>query len=170
MFAYCNNNPYKYTDQTGSFPVLAICVLAVCTIGGGVLGAMSDEKLGVPETKPIPQKPSFIELHPNNAKKFQDEQKEVPENANVDNYQLTPGDRIRNTLLGAAMGLAVGGLVVATIGAGGTVIVASASQIIPLLGGTGPQTFAIGALAYNTVAMLVAPILGLEMEPIEVEP
>ena len=43
----------------------------------------------------------------------------------------------------------------------------SATTYISFLGGTGAQTFAIGAITYDLVAMIVAPFLGIEMETIE---
>jgi RHS repeat-associated protein len=82
---------------------------------------------------------------------------------------LTFGDRIANFFVGAALGLAAGGALVASGGVAGSFFAGSALQYIPLFGFTGLQTFAIGALAYNAVAIIVAPFLGIDMEPIEYE-
>ena len=69
-------------------------------------------------------------------------------------------------MLGGAVGLATGGLIVATIGAGATVL-GAAGLATPVLGVTAAQAFAIGALAYNFMAIIVAPIIGIKMQPIE---
>ena len=82
---------------------------------------------------------------------------------------LTLGDRIENFFVGAALGLAAGGAVVASAGVAGSFAIGSALHYIPLFGLTGLKTFAIGSLAYNVVAIIVAPFLGIEMEPIEYE-
>ena len=166
MFAYCQNNPIVYSDQYGHFPVLAVVVIGVSTVVGGVLGGLSEKKLG-PENDNEPARSSNDNSN-----------RSVPRNyllnvgtfSDADDNSLTTADRIKNIFIGAACGLAVGGAIVATGGAAGSVIVGSATTVIPVLGGTGAQTFAIGALAYNAVAMLIAPIFGVEMEPIEIEP
>ena len=69
-------------------------------------------------------------------------------------------------MLGGAVGLAVGGLVVATAGAGAAIF-GSAGLATQVLGVAASQAFAIGALAYNFMAIIVAPIVGIEMQPIE---
>ena len=58
-------------------------------------------------------------------------------------------------------------LIIATGGAAATVIAGSATTTVTLFGATGAQTVAIGALAYNFVAIVIAPFFGVEMEPIE---
>ena len=68
--------------------------------------------------------------------------------------------------IGGAMGLAVGGVVLATMGAGAAIFLPGGLSA-PVLGVTAAQAFAIGALAYNFTAMIVAPIIGIEMQPIE---
>ena len=83
---------------------------------------------------------------------------------------LTPGDRVVNALIGAGIGLAIGGASVATAGAVGTVGAGSGSTFIQIFGATGAQTFAYGALSYNTTAMVMAPFFSVEMEPIEYGP
>ena len=60
-----------------------------------------------------------------------------------------------------------GGALVTIIGVIGSVAVGSTSAYITLFGGSGAQTAAIGALAFNAFAMVIAPALGVEVEPIE---
>ena len=69
-------------------------------------------------------------------------------------------------MLGGAVGLAAGGLIVATIGAGAAIFGAT-GLATHVLGVTAAQAVAIGALAYNFMAIVVAPIVGIEMQPIE---
>ena len=75
-----------------------------------------------------------------------------------------------NALIGASAGLAVGGALLSTAGVVGSVIVGSPYLTISFLGATGAQAYAVGALAYDAFAMFVAPIFGLEMEPMEITP
>ena len=66
------------------------------------------------------------------------------------------------------VGIAVSGGVVAGLGAAGIIYVESATAAVTFLASaSGGQTFAIGALAYNIVAIVFAPLFGLNMEPIE---
>lgn len=173
VFVYCMNNAIQYGDSLGDFPVLIACVLAVCTIGGAILGATSNTKLGVTEKKQVKPQNS-IEIHPKSKTSQQilksKNNSKTSANSNKKTNKLTTKDRIRNAALGAAMGLAVGGAIVATGGAIGSVAVGSATTTIGLFGATGAQTFAIGALSYDFTAMFVAPFIDLEMEPIEIEP
>ena len=68
-------------------------------------------------------------------------------------------------LLGGAIGLAAGGLVIATAGA----IFGAINGAYALMTGglTAIQVFAIGALAYNFFALIVAPLIGKKVQPIE---
>lgn len=77
--------------------------------------------------------------------------------------ELCLNDRIENMFIGAGMGLAV-------VGTAGSVAAGSASAYIAAFGGTGAQTFSIGAIAYDLFTIIAAPILGVEMEMIEIEP
>ena len=75
---------------------------------------------------------------------------------------------IGNIILGAFFGLAVAGLIV-VLGSVGVGVFSVLTGIeatffgVPVL-----QAFAIGALAYNTIPFIIAPILGKKMEGIEV--
>lgn len=64
------------------------------------------------------------------------------------------------------MGLAAGGLAVATMGAIGCVVVGPAIEVA-LFGATSSQVFAIGAIAYDLYSILFAPFVDFELEPIE---
>lgn len=170
MFAYCNNNPIMCIDTSGEFPWFAVIGVVVFAIVGGVLGYTYDGRLGVQSseqqnsinTNPLP---------PNQSNRPQSDG-----NSKIDSFpqdsesELTAGDRLRNTFVGAGLGLAIGGAVVATGGAVGAVVVGSATAYIGFFGGTALQTIAIGALAYDIFAIVIAPFFGLEMETIELEP
>ena len=45
-----------------------------------------------------------------------------------------------------------------------------ANTTIVILGMTGKQIFATGAVLYNVFGMVIAPFFGMEMETIEYEP
>lgn len=75
-------------------------------------------------------------------------------------------DFAKDVILGASMGLAVGGAVLAVTGVA-VGAVAGASYMI--LGVKASQLFAIGALAFDFTAFVVAPLFGIEMQGIEYE-
>ncbi len=167
MFAYCNNNPVNMTDTTGNYPWWAILGIAIVSVIGGIWGATYDQRLGVDNdadntSATIPSIPNAATddnmFAPGSPPAMCPDATE-PNIAN-DNRPLTTGDRVRNTVIGASLGLAVGGGAVATAGAG--LVIAGVAG--------GSQVFAIGALAYNFFAIIVAPFFGVEMDPIEVEP
>ena len=164
MFAYCGNNPIIHHDKNGEFPWLIFGIIVGAGVLGGIIGYSSEEKLGAdsPDNMPTPRN----ELkHPSEITEADLVQ---PESAPEE--PLSTNDRIHNAFLGATLGIAVGGLVVSGAGAVATIATGSAATYIPVLGVTAKQTFAIGALAYDVIAMLFAPLLGVEMETIEVEP
>ena len=84
----------------------------------------------------------------------------------VHNQGKTGWAVVGDVFLGGAIGLAAGGLVIATIGAGAAIF-GSAGLSTYVLGVTAARAFALGALAYNAIAMFVAPIIGISMQPIE---
>lgn len=75
-------------------------------------------------------------------------------------------DFAKNIILGAAMGLAVGGAALAITGVAAGAV-AGTSYVI--LGVKASQLFAIGALAFDFTAFFVAPLFGIEMQGIEYE-
>jgi len=152
MFAYCNNSPIAFIDTNGQFSLLVWGILAVGAATGGYLGYTSNDKLWG-----APNKRQENALSPNGGE-------------NEDSNALTTGDRIKNALIGTGFGLGIGGLAVSFGGAIGSAALGSATIHIPLLGGTGLQTFARGALFYDIWAIIVAPFVGIEAEPIEIGP
>ena len=81
-------------------------------------------------------------------------------------------DIVKNTMLGAGIGLAVGGAIIAVgavaVGAAATMSGAASAMFIgvPIL-----QAFAIGSLAFDAFAYIIAPLFGaLDIEGIEYEP
>lgn len=184
MYAYCNNNPVAFCDTSGEFPLFAILTIAAFVVAGGVWGYTREEPLAF---QPVtPKQPTTSDSLPSNplqpnpfvpspAQPNIDVSSLPDENANhtssIDaNNGLTTGDRVKNTLIGASLGLMVGGAFVATAGAAGSLIVGSATTPIAVFGGTGAQTFAIGALAYNGFAIAIAPLFAISIDPIEVVP
>mgnify|MGYP007135791858 CR=1 FL=1 len=82
----------------------------------------------------------------------------APENS------LSKSARARNIFIGATLGLAAGGAIVAVAGAA-TVVGSSIITGSVLMAGR--QVFAIGALAFNLEAMVFGPLYSVELEPIE---
>ena len=70
--------------------------------------------------------------------------------------------------LGAGIGLAVGGAFVASAA---VITGAIGGATATVFGGVAvSQAFAIGALAFNAFAYIIAPLFGVEVEGIEYEP
>ena len=191
MFAYCQNNPIIHVDPTGRFAWWIFAIMGGCAIIGGVCGALSDQKMGeigygdseasaessaalapdfsnVPSLDSISLSPSSVSPPKNKSETFSAPSKPNPLPKKKDT--LTVGDRVQNTIIGASAGLLVGGATVAVVGLAGAFAVGSGTAIISSFGASGAQTFALGALVYDAVAMLIAPIFGIEIEPIEYEP
>ncbi len=77
---------------------------------------------------------------------------------------------VGQVLLGAAMGIAVGAIVVMS-----TAVVAGVLGLFGVGAGTvfglaAPKAFSIAAFIYNVVAMVIAPIFNITMQPIELNP
>ena len=168
MFAYCNNNPVVCIDFSGQFPWLVIGLLAVFAVGGGVAGYFYDGELGptvkVPEYNAPPESLPPSERVP--------ETENILENkalSQTEKNELSVGDRLKNAAIGASLGLLAGGAVVSTGGVG-LCVAGYAQTTITVLGMTGMQVFATGAVLYNFFGMVVAPFFGVEMETIEYEP
>ncbi len=73
-------------------------------------------------------------------------------------------DLAKNIILGGAFGLATGGAIVA-----GFAVFAGAIGFTTILGVSVAQMFAIGALAFNFTAYIIAPLFGIDMQGIEFE-
>lgn len=176
MFIYCRNNPVVHADVTGEIPWLVIGVLVGCAVIGGVLGATSDKNLAegvlaLDQVQAVPDKSNMMTPRELTQMPQSDFNAMINDHPNVHtSSELTAGDRVVNGLIGAGMGLAVGGALVSVVGVVGSAVVGSATTTITALGGTGLQTFARGALIYNFFATIVAPFPGIEMEPIEYGP
>ncbi len=148
MYAYCNNNPIMYVDFMGEFPWLILGIMFVGAVAGGVLAYFTDTKIG-----------STIEESQN----IEDEN-----GSNLtDSEELTTEDRVVNTVLGVGLGLVSAGTVIILVGTGAALIVGSGTVVIGILGVTGYQAVAIGALLYNVLPMFIAPFFGLESEVLE---
>ena len=93
-----------------------------------------------------------------------------PEEERPQLEQDDPYRKWKNAAVGGLLGLIVSGGIIATGGAGCSVAAGSATTTIELLGLTGAQTFAIGALVYDLGAIIISAFFGVEMETIEYEP
>ena len=164
MFAYCLNNPVNNYDKTGdiSLPIIAIVIIVTGTIVGAVLGALS--KTDLYETGQQNQ----IKQEENNPPINNTPKLDLPQNPNEDSKndntntsqtpKLSTKQRVRNTFIGAAGGL---------IASAGLVAVAGAAFTLAAGVTVGAPVAAIGILAYNVFPILLAPIMGIEAEPIE---
>ena len=167
MYAYCNNNPNMYLDTNGSFPwlIVGICFIGACTIVGGILGALSDEKLYEPKIEQkaeFPTKtPSIYNPTQENLNNKTEQEKIVQQNQN----ELTTKERVLNVAVGASLGLAVGG-VTAALGGAAIAVGAKIMGAVTLFEG-GTQIMAVGGMAYNAFVFFIAPMFGIELEPIE---
>ena len=137
LYAYCSNNPIAGYDPEGESFLLVGLFLAATTIAGGIFGATRDEKM----------------LDNSFGKEDEVESSE-------EKPELTFGDRVVNTLVGATLGLFVGGGIVA----GGAAIYGGMVGLTAnFFGITALQGFAIGGLAFNTAAIIL-PVFGAEVE------
>ena len=173
MFAYCLNNSVNLSDPTGRFPWVVIGILVLFGVGGavgGILGYKSNEKLiNKPKTKQGGSnynKPNSSNNNPktktnNSNKSNSHNQNSGSASYNAETPELTSKDRAMNAYIGATLGIAVAGAVVALIGSG------LAIGEVVIMGVTGARISAIGCLAFNAVAIIFAPFYGVELEPID---
>ena len=168
MYAYCNNNPVNYVDHTGNFPWLVVAILVLPMIVGGILGSSADFIIA-DDGKNGYDFPESGRLTSDNLK----DSAEFDSNSQsqcVDTHDLTTKDRIRNTVLGASLGVVTAGGILMLIGAGGSFVVGSASIVILGTGMTGAQIVAAGALAFNILPILILPLIeGEETDPVEMD-
>ena len=142
LFAYCFNNPIMYVDDSGEFP-LVIVLLVVGAVIGGVVGALSDEKL----------------LSPVNSRNLDEE--------NSSPNELALGDRVINTVVGVLAGAAAAGGAIVVVGVGASIAAGSATVAVSWLGMTGAQAVASGLLAYDLFPIFIAPFTGQNVEVLE---
>ena len=159
-----------HSDPTGEFSWVIVGVLVVCTLIGGILGYSYDEELGS-QARQDKDSGYTKPMHPSQINKtLPNEDKEANTQSQEKSKRTSVKTKVKNTLIGAGLGLATGGALVALGGAIGTVAVGSGSTYIGLFGGTGLQTTALGAAIHNLFGMVVAPFFGVEMESIELTP
>lgn len=128
LYAYCNNNPLMYTDESGEGLILAIAILVAFTIAGGIAGGVISYNNGARDW-----------------------------------------DVFKNVVLGASIGLATGGAVLMLGGVGATALHTFNIGSGTFWGLAGKQAFAIGALAFDFTAFVIAPIYGFTMQAVEFE-
>ena len=85
------------------------------------------------------------------------------------NHGNEDGELVKDIVLGAFMGLATGGAIVATaaVFAGAFGALAGTTATATAFGIAVPKAFAIGALAFDIVAFGVTPLFGFSMQGIE---
>ena len=185
LFAYCVNNPVIYADKTGNFPWLVAIIIGAGAIVGGILGANSKQSLinnvntkkqnnnqnmknplinENQSSKSIVQVENKFFQKSNSSSTNKSEKNSIPPTVSVP--ELTKSDRIKNTIVGATLGVATAGGIVA-LGGIGLHFAFGANTVIG--GATGAETFAFGALAFNSFSMFVAPFFGIILESIEWE-
>ena len=147
LFAYCRNEPIGRIDVNGNFSLLVALILIIPTIIGAVAGAVQGYERAVEANK------KYDEAIANGYDPTELGLKKV----NVG------WETAKSAIFGGAVGLAAGGLVLATTGAVGC-IAATTVFNMPAL-----QVFAIGALAVDIVAFGIMPLLNVEMQGIEVD-
>lgn len=129
LYAYCNNNPIMYTDESGEGIFAVLMILVVSTFVGTAIGGVSGYLRGD-----------------------------------------TGWTLVKDIAIGASLGLAAGGVVLMLGGVSVGVVNWLGLTQISFLGISAKQAFAIGALAYDFTVFVVAPLLGLKMDPIEFNP
>ena len=139
-----------YVDGNGDFPISIIILLAIPTIIGGLIGAF---------IVPTDQEQNIIDEEGD----CNDEQQNNDLNDN-DNT----GQRIINTIVGAGLGLAAGG-VVSVLGGLTASLMIGGKTVVSWVGLTGFQMVGIGGLAINSFAYLIGPIFGIEIESFDYE-
>ena len=174
MFSYCKNSPINYIDISGEFAALIGIILTIGAGVGFISGYTSDKDIiddswtNPEQTHPTPAKPlTPMQIAEMSQEEF-DNMIQNPSSdiqSNTGPVVMTETDRIENGFAGLGMGIATAGIGTAALGAAAVVVPSLASVVA--VGATATQTFAIGALVYDVFAIAIAPIFGLEMEPIE---
>ena len=143
LFAYCQNNGITNIDENGCFALwaLAIAIIAVSAVVGGILGATSSVKIG-----------TNMEIANPNLNKHNGELDN--EDEETESTELTFGDRVLNTVKGALLGACVGCVVDICLGA-----VLCFTPIAPL----GYVTFCAG-VAFGMIAATLLTAFGIQID------
>ena len=176
MYAYCNNNPVNFVDPSGEAPWLIIGFIALLGVAGAIIGASLDTRIidNVKNVNTASAKP--IEVKNNISDDLQGSEN-IVDNPLDDNSsgvtlqddELTTQDRVANGLICAAGGVAVGGAFVIVAASATGLSVGMTSAVWWLGGANAAWAFAVGSLSYNVLHILVAPIIGLEMDTLGFE-
>jgi len=184
MFAYCLNNPVNMLDKNGKIAgwIVALIVISIFTIVGGIVGYLAKDNLykrgnsnsnnnsnsqnnnSNSNNKKSNNKSSSKNSNNNSTKQTSDK------NTYENKEKLKPQEIAMNIFIGATIGLAVGGAVVALGGVACAVYwgaMATSHTICLATLAASRQVAAIGILAFDLEAMVFGPFYFAELEPIE---
>lgn len=189
MFAYCMNNPANMVDSEGDIAawIIALGIISLCTVIGGIIGYMKKDsayKNAQSNSQKNKASSSNDNSNSNKNKTSNDNTKDSSskktnsslkkrssdKNTSENNEKLKPKEIAMNVFIGATMGMAVGGALVALGGVAcavylGTAAVYGTISFAALAASR--QVAAIGILAFNAEAMIFGPFYFVELEPIE---
>lgn len=192
MFAYCLNNPINLIDSTGKMAtavIVSLIIVVAAAIAGGVAGYIISRKTNQnfyqqahsnsQKNNANSQYNKFPGYDKDNSNSNKKSSKKTKNNSKTQSYskntyesegKLKPQEIAMNVFIGATVGLAVGGAIVALGGVACSVYLGTAAAYgtISLAAlATSRQVAAIGILAFNLEAMVFGPFYFVELEPIE---
>ena len=137
LYAYCKNNPILYYDPIGCNPIVYFM------IGLAVVAVVGAIWGGISANKRAKE--------------------ENAEGGEVDESKST----IKGVITGFAAGLAIGGAVLTLVSVFAGAYTAITGVAVTIFDVAVKQIFALGALAINSVAFIIAPLFGVEMDGVE---
>ena len=137
LYAYCKNNPILYYDPIGCNPIVYFM------IGLAVVAVVGAIWGGISANKRAKE--------------------ENAEGGEVDESKST----IKGVITGFAAGLAIGGAVLTLVSVFTGAYTAITGVAVTIFDVAVKQIFALGALAINSVAFIIAPLFGVEMDGVE---
>ena len=160
MFAYCNNNPVMYMDPSGEFPWLALAIIIISTVAGGIVGAYY----------PFDFEEDSAELNDNELKTDEDTSNNNSYSVDiieddVESETISGLERAKYIAIGSTLGLMVGGSIVIVGGMSSSLLLTPATAKT-LLGATAFETVALGTLVFN-IGAVTLPAFGIEIDTID---
>ena len=152
MYAYCNNNPVVYVDETGEFPIFATIVIIAAAVVGGIIGAVVANN---------------VEKERQEAYSNTLEQDTAIQNDSK--CTMSAWEKTKYITAGILMGMAAGGAIVSLSGVVGSFIVENPHIAIGFFSNmTGFQTAALGALTMNISFAVIGPFANIKTELVEI--